>query len=63
MDYSKIVDIQLSGIDMRDYPDFVDTYITSAVWDDTGLDLNDSELDELNEDSEFVYECIQNKLY
>ena len=30
LDYSKLCDIEVGGIDTHDYPDFVDAYIESA---------------------------------
>ena len=30
LDYSKIEDIELDGIDINDYPDLCDVYVTSA---------------------------------
>lgn len=46
---------------MRDAPDFVDAYISYATRN--GVPLTDEELDELNEDSQFVYECVINRIY
>ena len=66
LDYSKIHDIEVDGIDTRDYPDFCDAYIASATIeneDGTFRDATDSELDEMNEDSDFVYEQVENYLY
>ena len=31
LDYSKVHDIEVDGIDTRDYPDFCDAYITGAT--------------------------------
>ena len=31
MDFNKITDVQIEGIDMTDYPDFCDAYILKAV--------------------------------
>jgi hypothetical protein len=45
------------------YPEFEDSFIISAEFKDTGLELNDEQLDELNNDSDFVYEELQNFLY
>ena len=47
---NNITDIEIEGIDMRDYPDFCDAYISYAVWEDTGEELTDEELDKLNEE-------------
>lgn len=54
-------DIQLDGINTRDYPDFCDAYISYATY--KGRELTDSELDWVNEHSDFVYECVIDRLY
>ena len=56
LDYSLLEDIQLDGIDHSDAPDYVDAFIVSASYN--GRELTKQELDELNEDSSFVYECV-----
>jgi hypothetical protein len=60
MNKNKITNIKLSGIDFEDYPDFVDAYIESADYD--GEPMTDEELDELNDDSDFVYDVVWNNL-
>tara|TARA_B110000967_G_scaffold1009_1_gene1053 strand:+ start:178 stop:363 length:186 start_codon:yes stop_codon:yes gene_type:complete len=60
MDYKKIYNIEIDGIDTKDYPDFCDAYISSADYD--GVPMNDEQLDELNEDGDFQHECIMNYL-
>ena len=45
------------------YPEFEDSFIIEAEFKDTGLELNDEQLDEVNSDSSFVYEELQNFLY
>ena len=42
-----VTDIEIDGIDTRDYPDFCDAFISAAVWNDTGEPLTDEELDAL----------------
>jgi hypothetical protein len=54
--------LRFDQIDYSDAPDFCDAYICEASWDD-GTDLTDEELDKLNEDSDFVYEALQDYLY
>jgi hypothetical protein len=54
--------IEIDGIDYRDYPDFVDAFISYAEYED-GTELTDSELDALNENGDFVYEQVINKIY
>jgi hypothetical protein len=53
MDYKKIDNIEIDGIDTKDYPDFCDAYISSADYD--GKPMTDEQLDELNEDGDYVY--------
>lgn len=60
MDYKKIDNIEIDGIDTKDYPDFCDAYIVSADYD--GVPMTDEQLDELNEDGDFQHECIMNDL-
>lgn len=45
----KVVDVEVDGIDTSDYPDFCDAYFSRGVYEDTGEELTDSELDELTE--------------
>lgn len=61
LDYTRIEDVQVSGINTRDYPDFCDAYIESATY--KGRDMTEAELERLNEDSGYVYECVQEHLY
>jgi hypothetical protein len=43
----KAIDLELDGLDPKDYPDMADAYIAAANWDDTGEPLTDAELDQL----------------
>ena len=61
IDYKKIDNIEVDGIDTKDYPDFCDAYIVSADYD--GKPMNDDQLDEINEDGDFQHECIMNDLH
>jgi len=64
IDVTKITDIEVDGIDTKDYPDFCDAFIASAVWKDSGKDLTDEELDELNDsEREFVYEQVWDSIF
>jgi hypothetical protein len=47
----EVVDVELDGVDTRDYPDFCDAYFSHAVFNDTGEDLTDAELEKLTEDN------------
>lgn len=59
-----VVDIEIEDIDPRDYPDFCDAYVSHAVWEDTGVELTDEELNELNDQcSDQVYEEVLSQIY
>lgn len=59
----EIVDVEFDGVDHNDAPDYCDAFICSATWDDTGEELTDQELGELNDDSQLVYELLEESLY
>jgi hypothetical protein len=61
LDYSKIDNIEFDGIDHSDAPDYCDAYIVSANYD--GVPMTEEQIEELNEDSEFVYESLMNYLH
>jgi hypothetical protein len=53
--------VELDGIDTSDYPEFCDAFITYAELD--GIEMTDEQLDELNDESEFVLGCVYNHLF
>ena len=55
-----IDNIEFGGICWNDYPDFSDLYIESADYD--GLPMDGDQLDELNHDTQMVYELYQKQL-
>lgn len=59
-DYSKIDNVEMSNVDWSDYPDFVDAYIESADYD--GEPMTDNQLDDLNDDYDFRYDCAINSI-
>jgi hypothetical protein len=62
IDVNKLENIEVEGIDTRDYPDFVDAFISYAEID--GVKLEDRQLDYLNDNHpNLVYDCVINKLY
>lgn len=61
LDYSKLEDLDLDGIDYNDYPDFCDAYICGGYYE--GRELTEEELDQLNDDRGFVYELVQDRIY
>ena len=44
-----IYDIEVDGVDTRDYPDFCDAYFSAARWIDNDEELTEDELDELSD--------------
>jgi hypothetical protein len=44
----KVVDVEVDGVDSRDYPDFCDAYFVEAYYEN-GVKLTNSELDDLQE--------------
>lgn len=54
----KVVDVQVEGVDSRDYPDFCDAFFAYAVFQDTGEELDEEDIDLLNE----VYPDILNEM-
>jgi hypothetical protein len=61
IDYSKISNVYVEGIDHRDAPDYCDAFIASADYD--GHQMDDDMLEELNQDGQFVYDAVINQLY
>ena len=56
LDYSKITNVEIDGIDYSDYPDFCDAYIVDAMYD--GEQMTDEQIEIINEDSQFVYDQV-----
>lgn len=54
--------IRVDGIDMNDYPDFCDAYISYAEHGD-GKPLTEEELEKLNEDKYLVNQSVINHIY
>jgi len=61
LDYDKITDVEVDGIDRRDAPDYCDAFVCHANYD--GREMTEEELEILNEDSEYVYECVMERIY
>ena len=61
IDYSKINNVKVGGVDMADYPDFCDAYIESADYGDR--EMTEEELDVLNQDGSFISEEAHKSLY
>lgn len=61
IDLTKIDSVEVEGIDTRDYPDFTDAFISYAELD--GKPLTEDQLNDLNEDRDFVYEEVLRHLF
>ena len=61
IDFEKVENIEVDGIDMTDYPEFCDAFISYAEID--GIECTDEQLEEINEDSSFVYEQVEKSLF
>ena len=51
---SQLTDLEIDGVDMKDYPDFCDAFIASGyvtTWDDECRELTDEEIDYINEEN------------
>ncbi len=59
----KDIDIHDMEINTKDYPDFCDSFVILATWKDCGETLTDAELDELNDDSDLIYELCMARLF
>ena len=51
----KVIDVEVDGLDMADYPDFCDAYISEAKFADTKQPLNDNQLFELQENNQMEF--------
>ena len=63
IDVNIIIDVQVDGIDTKDYPDFCDAFISAATWSDTLEALTEDELSVLNDNGDFVYSQVIKHLY
>ena len=61
MEFDKINNVVMGGVDTNDYPDFVDAYIESA--DYKGREATEEELDIINDNYDFVYDCLTDWLF
>jgi len=61
MEFSKITNIEIDGMDTKDAPDFCDAFILSADYD--GKPMTEDQLDEINENSDFVYDKVLESIY
>ena len=60
MNYEKIDNIKIGDIRLSDHPDYADAYILSAYYD--GKPMTDEQLDEINDDTDFVHTAVFKEL-
>jgi len=58
LELHKITDVEIEGIDIKDYPDFCDAFISYGYY--KGRDLTELELDYIND---FRTEFVQEKIF
>jgi hypothetical protein len=61
IDFTKIDNVELEGIDYNDAPDFCDAYIASCDID--GIPATEEELEIINNNGEFVYDQVEKHIY
>ena len=65
MNLNSLTSVELDGVSMADYPDFVDAYISYAE-DSNGNALSDEQLEEISDDEdyqEFVQEMAHESIF
>lgn len=64
IDLNKITDLEVDGVDTKDYPDFVDAYVSYAYSTELNRPLTDDELDKLNDECpEIAQELAYDKVF
>lgn len=61
IELSKITNVQVEGIDWKDYPEFTMAFISFAMYE--GRPLTDEQLDIINQDCDFVYSQVWKNLH
>jgi len=60
IDYDKLEDLEVDGIDHGDYPDYVDAFISDGYMD--GKELTDEQLEFLSDDRDLVDGLVQDRV-
>jgi hypothetical protein len=60
-DYNLISDVEFDGVYRDDHPDYSDAYILQAKYD--GVEMTEEQLELLNEDTQYVYETLWERLH
>ena len=60
----EVTDVEVDGVNQKDYPDFCDAYIESSKFVSSGKELNDDELEKLKEENaDLFFEDIMEQIY
>ena len=60
----EVTDVEVDGVNQKDYPDFCDAYIESAKFVSSGKELNEDELEKLQEENaDLFFEDIMEQIY
>jgi hypothetical protein len=54
--------VEFSDVNKSDYPDFADAFVSYAEWLG-GIELTESELEELNKGDSFPYEMLLDRVF
>ena len=58
-----VENVEVDGIDMKDYPDMVMAYVSKATFKDSGVELDDDQLIELQENNaDAFYESLNDEV-
>ena len=61
-DINLVENVEIEGVDMADYPDFCDAFISGADYD--GVEMTEAQVIQMEEDyPDWRYEQIENSLY
>ena len=64
LDNLEVVDVEIDGVDMHDYPNFIDAYIESAKFESSGKELSEVQLEKLKEQNiDEFYQDVMDKVY
>ncbi len=60
IDFNQVDEIEIDGVDTKDYPDFCDAVITRC--DYKGKEATEEELDAINEQCDYIHELAYESL-
>jgi len=61
---SRITEPEVENVNLRDYPDFTDAYLVSAVWIIDDTELTEEELEEMCDSNPgWLYDIIHDSIF